>query len=230
MYEKWLDIVKNSPLFDRIDTGSLGAMLECMRPKIEKYKKNEYIVTEGENFEGIGILLTGNASVTKENAAGSRIIVTMLEPSNMFGEIAAFSKHKLWPATVVAQENSTVMFLPPEKIVSECEKLCFSHKTLVNNMLRIVSDRALMLNKKLEYITIKSMRGKISCFLLDEYKRTGTSTFMMPMNRNELADFLNVSRPSLSREMGRMKDEGLIDYHRSSIRIKDLESLKSMSV
>jgi len=228
MYEKWLDIVTKSPLFHNISPSSLSAMLECIRPKVQIYRKNEYIAIEGDGFEGIGILLKGSASVSKENFSGNRVIVTMLEPSNMFGEIAAFSKHRVWPATVVAQDNSTVMFLPPEKIISDCEKLCVSHKTLVNNMLRIVSDRALMLNKKLEYITIKSMRGKICSFLLDEYKKAGTTTFMMPMNRNELADFLNVSRPSLSREMGRMRDEGLIEFHKSSVRLKDVEALKDM--
>lgn len=93
-------------------------------------------------------------------------------------------------------------------------------------MLRIVSEKAMLLNKKVEYLTIKSMRGKIAAFLLDYYRKTGLAIFTLPLNRNAMAEFLNVSRPSMSREMGRMKEEGIIDYHLSTIRIKDLDALK----
>jgi CRP-like cAMP-binding protein len=93
-------------------------------------------------------------------------------------------------------------------------------------MLGIISEKALMLNRKVEYLAIKSMRAKISTFLLEQYKKTGKTTFMIPLNRNELADFLNVSRPSMSREMCRMKEEGIIDFHRASIRIINPDALK----
>ncbi|HEY8349361.1 MAG TPA: helix-turn-helix domain-containing protein, partial [Clostridia bacterium] len=63
--------------------------------------------------------------------------------------------------------------------------------------------------------------------LLEQYKKSGKTTFMLAMNRNELADFLNVARPSLSREMCRMRDEGMIDFHRSSVQIRDMEALKA---
>jgi cAMP-binding proteins - catabolite gene activator and regulatory subunit of cAMP-dependent protein kinases len=96
-------------------------------------------------------------------------------------------------------------------------------------MLKLISDKTLMLNKQVEYLSMKSMRGKISSFLIEQYKKTGYTTFILPMMRNELADFLNVSRPSMSREMGRMRDEGVIDFHKSSIRIKDIAALKQMA-
>ena len=225
MYEKWLNIINLSPLFSKINPGELGIMLECLRPRVCMYTKNDTITIEGTSFEGIGVMLKGNAAVTKENASGNRIIIQMLGPSGMFGEIAAFSEMRVWPATVIAQDDCTVMFLSPEKLISDCEKLCVSHKMLVNNMLRIVSDKALMLNKKVEYLAIKSIRGKICSFLLDQYKIAKSNTFMISMKRNELADFLSISRPSLSREMGRMRDEGMIEFHKSSIRIKDIASL-----
>ena len=86
-----------------------------------------------------------------------------------------------------------------------------------------------MLNKKVEYLTIKSMRGKISTYLLEQYKRTGDKNIILSLNRNELSDFLNVSRPSMSREMCKMRDEGLIDFHLTEFEILDIESLKKMS-
>ncbi|KPU44256.1 cAMP receptor protein [Oxobacter pfennigii] len=228
MYEKWLDTINKCSLFQDMNPVGLQAMFECMGPRLGKYKKGENLAIEGEKFEGIGIMLSGEAAVTKENAAGNRVIIDIVGPSDMFGEIAAFSAERAWPATVVAQDNCEVLFLPPDKIISECQNLCLCHKNLVNNMLRIISDKALMLNKKVEYLTVKSLRGKISKFLLEQQRTVKSTTFLMPMNRNELADFLNVSRPSLSREMARMMEEGIIDFYRSSVKIKDMEGLKNM--
>lgn len=226
MYEKWLNLFSKSPLFRDIDGHDLVVMLECLKPRLVEYKKGVYIAVEGDEYEGIGILLSGEAVVIKENAAGNRVIINMLKPGDMFGEMAAFSSMNKWPATVYSQEKCEVTFLPPGKIIGECEKTCYSHKTLIINTLGIISDKALMLNRKVEYLAIKGMRAKISTFLLEQHKKVGSTTFMIPLNRNELADFLNVSRPSMSREMCRMKEEGIIDFHRSSIRIKNPEALK----
>lgn len=228
MREDYLDVLAKSELFAGIDRSSLQVMMDCLKPKISAYKKNEYIAVAGSAFKGVGIVLTGKAAVAKENAAGDRVMITILQQGDMFGEMVAFSSHSLWPATVQALEACSVMFMAREKIVGECEKVCPWHRILIQNMLRIVSERALMLNKKVEYLSIKSMRGKISNFLLEQYKKAGTTTLTLPLKRNELADFLNVSRPSMSREMARMKEEGVIDFHLSSIRIVDLEALKDM--
>ena len=64
-----------------------------------------------------------------------------------------------------------------EKIVGECERMCISHKLLIVNMLSILSDRAMMLNRKVEYLAIKTIRGKLSTYLLEQYKNTGNRTF-----------------------------------------------------
>jgi CRP/FNR family transcriptional regulator, dissimilatory nitrate respiration regulator len=146
----------------------------------------------------------------------------------MLGEVVAFLDKPSWPATIEAQEACTVAFVYKDKILGQCENVCDWHNTMIRNMLKILSQRAMMLNRKVDYLTIKSMRAKICTFLLQQYKETGAATFMLPMNRNDLADFLNVSRPSMSRELSRMKDEGMIDFHLSSFRILDLEALKLM--
>jgi CRP-like cAMP-binding protein len=226
MKQEWLEILIKSDLFKEIPIQELNTMLECLKPKVCSYKKDEYITLAGEKFDGLGIVLSGSVVVTKENAAGSRIIMTILKPSEMFGEMAAFSDKRVWPATVYAKESCFVLFLPSGKIVGDCKKKCISNKMLILNLLRIVSNKALVLNRKVEYLTMKSIRGKISSFLLEQYKKTGNLLFMIPMNRNELADFLNVSRPSLSREMSRMRDEGIIEFYHASIRIKEIEGLK----
>lgn len=226
MYKKWLPILIKSPLFNNLEILELITMLECFEPRIRTYKKNEIISTEGEELREIGIVISGSVAIGKTNSSGSRTIMTILNPPEMFGEIAAFSHTKIWPATVIAQESTEIMFVPPEKIIDNCEKSCPYHRMLINNILSIISNKALMLNKKVEYLTIKSVRGKISAFLLDQYKLSRNKTLYITMNRSELAEFLNITRPSLSREMCRMRDEGIIEFYKSSIKILNIEGLR----
>lgn len=229
MFEEYVEIISKTALFKGIERDKISVMLECLKPKVSSYNRNDCIVISGVVFESVGIILKGKATVSKENAAGNRIIMTVLEKGNIFGEMLAFSSQTIWPATVQAQESCMVFFLPRGKIVGECDRMCPWHRSLIQNFLRIISERALMLNKKVEYLTIKSMREKISTYLLEQYKITGDKNIILPLKRYELADFLNVSRPSMSREMCKMRDEGIIDFHLTAFRILDVEALKVMS-
>ncbi len=229
MLKKWVNVLSSCSLFEGINLEELQNMLDCFNPKLVNYERNELISVAGEEFNGLGIVLEGNVAITKENVAGDRVIIDILSPGQIFGEIAAFSGNKLWPATVVAHTDCTVIFMAPEIILGTCKKQCVSHKQLIKNMLKIISKKALLLNKKLQYLSMKSIRSKISSYLLEQYKEKKQETFMLPLKRNEMADFLNIARPSLSREMCRMRDEGIIDFHRESVKIKDPDALKSMA-
>mgnify|MGYP000928876505 CR=1 FL=1 len=225
MKQKHMDALEKCALFKNIDRQQLELMIKCINPRIISYKKNEYITIMGDKFTGVGIVLDGEVMLAKENIEGNRIIIDVVEPAEIFGEMVAFAQEKVWPVTAIAQSQSVVMFVPPDKIVGECPKLCVSHRLLIINLLTVLSNKAINLNRKVEYLAMKSLRAKLSRFLLEQYKKAGKPMFVMPLNRNELSDFLNVSRPSLSREMCRMRDEGIIDFHRSSIRIKDERAL-----
>lgn len=227
--EKYLDVITEVSLFRGIERFGIESMLNCLKPRVGCYKRGDFIVKGGDSCESVGIVLKGTATVSKENAAGNRIVMTLLKQGDIFGELVAFSSVMTWPATVQAQDACEVLFLPRGKIVGECEKICSWHRILIQNFLRVISERAMMLNKKVEYLTIKSIRGKICTYFLEHYKRSGNKKLVLPLNRNELAEFLNVSRPSMSREMGKMRDEGVIDFHLTSIEILDLQAIKDMS-
>jgi CRP-like cAMP-binding protein len=216
----------SSPLFQGISASNLEIMLDCLKPKIYHYDKNCYISVEGESYTGVGILLAGEASIIKESASGSRIIMTVISAGDLFGEMIAFSMKQHWPASVFAQTACSVMILSPEKIIGDCTNACANYKQLIKNMLVILSTKALILNQRVEYLSIKSMREKISVYLLEQYKINRKSTFNLPLKRNELADFLNVSRTALSRELGRMRDEGIIEFYRTSVKINNLAMLQ----
>jgi CRP-like cAMP-binding protein len=229
MFTEHINILLKSILFKGISRDEINSMIHCLNPKVCHYKKGEHVVIAGDNYTGVGIVVKGSVCIAKEKASGSRIIMKILKAGDMFGEVIAFSSEMQWPVTIQAQEDSTVFFFREEKITGSCQKVCPWHKIIIENMLSIISERAMMLNKKVEYLTIKSIRGKVSSFLIEQYNKYGSKTFMIPMKRNEMAEFLNVSRPSMSREMCRMRDEGVIEFHLSSFKILDVDALKHMA-
>lgn len=225
MQDKWIKIIEKSKLFSNISGKEIELILKCLEPKTVKLKKGDFAGLFGEKMEGLGILLEGNLSILKENLDGGRIIIDIIRPGELFGEIAVFTEKRLWPATVSANENSVILFIQPGKFTGICSNACAFHNRLILNMLKIISEKALMLNKKVEYLSIKGMREKLCTYIWEQYKKNGKLIFSLPMKRGELADFLNVSRPSMSREMCRMRDEGLIDFHLSTIKILNPEEL-----
>ena len=225
-----MDIIFNnladSQLFKGIEKDNLLALLKCLKPQLRKYKKNDFIAIAGDRFPGLGIMLEGEASIIKENVAGKSTIIDIIETQDMFGEVLAFSGIDAWNVTIEALEPCKVIFISSERIISECQNVCPWHNRIIFNMLNILSEKALILNKKVDYLTMVSLREKICTYLLEQYHKTGSPIFMLSMNRKELAEFLNVSRPSLSREMSRLRDEGIIDFHMSTIKIVSLDKLK----
>ena len=226
MYREWTEVLKKSMLFRGISHESLNTMLECLKPRIQRCKQREIVALYGTPFQGIGIVASGSVALTKETYYGNRIILNILNAGEIFGEMVAFSDNKVWPVTVITQEDSSLLFLPPDKILGTCSNVCTSHSTLIMNMLNILSNRALMLNKKIEYLSAKSIRSRVTNYLLDIYRISGDTTFTIPMKRHELADYLSIPRPSLSREMGLMRKEGIIEFDGSSIKIKNILMLE----
>lgn len=226
MYNDKLTILPTSPLFAGMSPEDIQHITICFQPRVVQFSKHTYLAIENQPFTGLGILLTGEASVVKETMSGARIILTMLQAGNLFGEMIAFSAKPCWPASVVAQTDCSALFIPPQKIVGECAHACPGHQQLIRNLLGILSEKAILLNRKVEYLSLKSLRSKIATYLLEQQKRSGKTIFLLPLKRNDLADFLNVSRTALSREMGRMRDEGLIEFYRSSIKLLQPEKLK----
>lgn len=226
MYKEWIDTLIISPLFYNVKREKINTMLNCLKPKVERYRKQETVVIPGQSFQGIGIVASGKIALTRETSAGNRIILDIIDKGAIFGEMIAFSDSKRWTMSIIAQEDSCLLFLPPETLVNECDNICKCRNLLISNLLNILSNQALSLSKKIDYLSEKSLRSKLSIYLLDIYQQAGDFALVIPMKRYELADYLNVTRPALSREMSLMRSEGIIDFDGSSIIIKDMAILK----
>jgi len=226
MYREWIEVLQSTPLFRGIETEGLNKMLECLKPRMKRYKYREIVALYGSPLSGIGIVASGKVAITRETYSGNRIMLGILGCGDIFGETAAFSNDRTWPVTVIANEDCQLLFLPPDKIQGNCSNICPAHSVLILNMLNILSNKALLLNKKIEYLSAKSIRGKISSYLLEEYVQNKKTEFRIKMKRHELADYLGIPRPSLSREMISMKKDGIIDFDGSRVQINDALTLE----
>ena len=225
IYAEWADLLLQTELFKNIERDELIRMLTCLQSRIVTYRQKELVTLEKSCFSDIGIILDGEVAVIKENFAGDRIFMSKLTAGDIFGEITVFSNGEPL-ATIEPVVDTTILFLPSSRIVGICPNVCTGHTMLIRNMLEIISRKAVDLNRKVEILSLKSIRAKISTYLLEQYQQCGKRTFTIPLKRHELAEFLNVPRPSLSRELKNMKEEGLIDFYRNYFRIMDIESLK----
>lgn len=223
--EEYLSVMGRCVLFQGIQSGELSRMLGCIAPRTAHYRKGALIMEAGGLIREIGIVLSGTVDVTKETPLGERIVLSKIPPGGIFGEVIALSDTKSSPATIFAAEACAVLYILPEKILVPCRNACPWHNHLTANLVRLVADKALYLNRKIDFLVIKSMRGKLCTYLYECYRKGGKTTFTVPFNRNELADFLNVSRPSMSRELGRMRDEGILSFSGKLFHLLDLSRL-----
>jgi len=223
--EKYYPIIKKSVLFRNIKDMEFGHLLKCLDSKIRSLKADEYIFFAGDEINYIGIVLSGIVEIMKENLAGNKHIVAFLEASDMFAEGIVCTAKRISPVTVRVKEDAEVLFIPYERITKSCGNSCSFHISLIQNMMVVLGEKNVNLNRKLELLTLKGMREKLASFLINESNERGSNIFQIMLNRTELADYLNVSRTSMCRELARMKDEGLIDYYGRSFKIINRQQL-----
>lgn len=215
------DNLKRCILFRDIKYEDLSNFLNMSNYTIKKYPEGNVVVIEGSNWEGLGILLEGLLEVQTFYPSGKLLTFSQLKPVEIFGEAILFSKVNKFPATIGAIRDSKIMFIKKEDLIS-CLTNC--HK-FMENFLELLSNKLLILNKKVKMLSLESIRKKIENFLREEYKKQGSNIIKVSLSRKEMAEHMGIQRPSLSRELIKMRDAGIIDFNREVIIIKDMASL-----
>lgn len=224
-----IKIIKNNQLFDNISEDEIKQVLKCGKAQVVEYKDNQVVFQKDDTIKKLGIVIEGQFNLISQKYNGTRVIVTALEQNDLFGEALAFSSSSESPYDLVSSGNSKALILPYSIVFTMCREVCVFHKTLISNMLTILSDKIVMLNNKMNILNAETLKGRIAVYLLMLHKKNNSLIFDMPMKRQELADFLNVKRPSLSRELSNMQQDEIIEVYRSTVKITDLERLKEMA-
>ncbi|MBA1336841.1 MAG: hypothetical protein HPY66_3277 [Firmicutes bacterium] len=209
-------------LFNKFTEIEISDMLVNTRYRINAYSRDQVIAIEGDPASSIGIVLEGNIEVQKSYPSGRNVTIKRMKQGDIFGESLVFTKQNSYPATVISVNKSKVLFLSMHDII----KICSTNKTFLFNFMGVLSNRILMLNEKLKNLSYQTIRQQIADFIMQEYKKQKSSTIIVPFTRKEMAEHFGTTRPSLSRELVNMKRDGLIDFTKDTITIKDLSALE----
>lgn len=213
--------LKQTALFAGLGTKEIVQLLDCVRARRVRFAKDELIIEEGNQIHEFGILLSGCARSIKWDASDKLIIITLLEKGSEIGVLLAASPERESPVSVQAQENVSMLLIPYERLIAHCGKACLGHERLLRNYIGIVAEKGLVLHERLDCLLKPTVREKILSYLLRIASEQQSQSISIPMNRNEMAEYLNIERSALSRELSYMKRDGLIAYHRNRFWLLD---------
>ena len=137
----------------------------------------------------------------------------------MFGETFACGEDTMSVVTFVVSEDAKILFLPVDRVMRSCTMACVFHHRLIENMVRIVANKNRDLIRKVEVVSKRTIREKLLAYLSIQAQTQESRYFEIPFGRVELAEYLCVDRSALTRELAKMRDEGLIDYDKNCFRI-----------
>ncbi len=216
--------LKQCFLFNDVNNTDMKDLLKHTHFYTKIYDKNEYIAFQEDKCSSIGIIIEGSVNIKKMFASGKAITITTIEAVNIFGEALIFSTYNKYPSTIIAAEQTQVVYITKEVLID----LCTRNNQLLRNYLKLLSNKMLMLVDKIQYLSYQTIKQKMAAFILDEYHKQKKNPLTFHCNRREMAERLGITRPSLSREMINMKNEGLINYHKNVIEIFDLHGLENL--
>ncbi len=218
-----MQLSHNIILFRGVPKEKLDSCLQCAGARVKRYDKSQQIFVTGDRPEYVYVLLSGAVTVYRDYPDGKRTIVANIHPKDVFGEVFVFLKDTDYNSSAMSMADSFVLCVPKEFFYGTCPNCCEYHSKIIRNMLEILSTKTFTLHSKLTLLASGSLRQKIARYILDHMDTSGYID--LKMNREELAMFLNVTRPSLSRELQKMQSEGLIEIYKSTVKILDCMKL-----
>lgn len=217
--QSYIEDLSHTKLFAGITSKELVGLLDCLGARRAEYAKGDLIIEEGSRVHAFGVMLCGHGRSIKWDAADRLIIITLLQKGSEIGVLLAASPAYESPVAVQALEAVSVLLIPYDRLLARCHKACPKHERLLRNYIGIVAEKGLVLHERIDCLLKPSLRGKMMNYLLRVSREQQCRTITISMNRNEMAEYLNIERSALSRELSCMKRDGLIDYHKNRFQI-----------
>lgn len=224
-YTVYYDLLRRTSLFRGMDDADLDVLMGCFSPHIRRYRRGELLLMAGYETRELGIVLEGEITAAKPMPDGSAVVMTHMGPDGVFADVLAGGRNKS-PVTVTAALPCRVLYLPCEALLRPCGAMHSAHLQLLHNWLDTISSKYFALDRRLELLCCKSLRGRICLWLLEQREQAGADTFTTPLTRAELASYLNCDRSALCRELSRMQEEGLVQLFRRSFKLPAPEKLR----
>jgi CRP-like cAMP-binding protein len=216
--KKELYFLTSHPLFSGIPDSDIDTVLQKLSARTCSYKKDEFILSAGDEIKEIGIVADGSVMIIREDYWGNRAIINMMQKGDIFAEAFIGAGITTIPVSVEASSDCLILFINFKDLLIARE-----HDTdaqiLIINMIRILARKNVMLTGKMNHMTKKTTRDKLMSYLSSCAEKSGRNTFLIPFNRQELADFLSVDRSAMSAQLCRLRDEGIIEFHKNQFKL-----------
>ncbi|MFI3208870.1 MAG: Crp/Fnr family transcriptional regulator [Eubacteriales bacterium] len=216
---KYLPDIKEAPLFANVRDAELEPVLSCLDGHVKVYEKGEYVSLAYEEVKNVGLVLKGTIQMVQEDMWGRKTLLMIIHKNELFGETFICGDHVLPTVSFYASTNVEVLFLPIHRVMHTCSNACEFHHNIIENLIKLVANKNEQFISKIEILSQKSLRDKISVYLSIEAKRSQSDYFELQTGRVEMAEYLCADRSALTRELNSMKKEGLIDYDKNTFRI-----------
>ena len=213
--ETELSVLRKNPLFAELDTEELSRMLTAMKAEKQHRERGELIQPAGKPVNRFGLVLSGAVQVCVDDIEGDRMIMAEVAPGASFGESLCFLRTKESPVCIFAKEDTELLRLSTEILYAGDDFDPELHRRFT----AVLAGKTLTMNNRIQVLSKLSLRKKLTAYFTELAAEQGSDIIRLPMNRDDTAAYIGANRSALSRELARMKEEGLIDYHRNEIRI-----------
>lgn len=221
--KKYLKDLNKISLFSYLSQDNLEKLLNSFNSKIIHLDKNEIIFREGEVYHNMCILLEGEVILSNTDEYGNRNIIDSVGKNQIFAEVFSFTSKKISPVTATTNKISTLLLVNTDELLSvgnlDDLDLIREKQEIISSLLHTFADKNLILLSKIEVVSRRNIREKILHFLELHKLKNQSNIFLIPYSRKDMADFLGVDRSALSRELSRLKDDGLIDYEKNTFKL-----------
>lgn len=212
-----------SPIFKDITESEISEMTATGFLRARKFRKNSFIYHVTDIVHEIGIVASGQVTIEYIDLWGNKAIMSNITPGHVFAETYALTGEPLM-VDAVASETSVILFLDMNKLLDmpldngQFKNTHFKD-TILNNLLHISIQKNLTLSNRIFCTSPKTIRERLLIYLSNESRKAGSQEFVIPFDRQQLADYLNVDRSALSKELGKMRNEGLIEFRKNAFHL-----------
>ena len=203
--------LETSPLFQDISYEEYSRLLTCFQAVQKSFRSDDLIYDfSSPQNDAVGIVERGCAALIRIDEEGVATVMEELGPGGVFGRTLAFAGASGDSLQVVCRTPCDVLFIDYPHILKRCENACNHHSVLVQNMLRLMSDKAQALSQRVDVLSRRSIREKLLCYFRQLSERAGSNTFTLPFSLSTLADYIATDRSAMMRELKRLREEGAI--------------------
>jgi CRP-like cAMP-binding protein len=214
--EKDLAVLRTNPLFRNLEPEAFARQLRVLKAEKAHCSRDETLQALGAPIRRFGIVLSGAVQVCVDDIEGNRMIMAEVAPGNSFGESLCFLRTKESPVYIFASGDSDLLWLSTEELYAGSDAF---YREIQQRFTSTLAMKALSMNNRIQVLSRLSLRGKLTAYFTELAAAQGSSVIRLPMNREDTAAYIGANRSALSRELAKMKEEGLIDYRKNEIRI-----------